>query len=277
MLPYKRAFPHIAKTKKTFLPYIGTRIDKYILLIPVFFLVTTLFLMIMSLFLALDAKGILLHEKRFFNAVVVSVTSATLASSIALFTALPYAYLLSRRLRNLDRLLETLGIFFLGFPPIGVGMVILVFLTENPFGRWLEEYIGILFTFKGLVVAQFFVVFPIVLKLVKEVIDIVPRDHEDILSLYGVPRHVIFFRVTIPLAKNGIMASWVVGWLRSVGEFGASIVVAGLAAGESETLTIYLYNLLASYNMDGAVFLLAFFTLMVMAFSILVTYLFRRI
>ena len=276
MLPYKRAFLHIAKTKKTFAPSMGTRIDTYILLIPVFFLVATLFLMIISLFLALDAKVNLFHEKRFFNAVVVSVASATLASSIALLTALPYAYLLSRRLRNLDRLLETLGIFFLGFPPIGVGMVILVFLTENPIGRWFEEYIGILFTFKGLVVAQFFVVFPIVLKLVKEVIDMVPRDHEDILSLYGVPRHVIFFRVTIPLVKNGIIASWVVGWLRSVGEFGASIVVAGLAAGESETLTIYLYNLLASYNMDGAVFLLAFFTVLVMAFSFLVSYLFRK-
>ncbi len=276
MLPYKRAFLHIAKTKKTFAPSMGTHIDTYILLIPVFFLVATLFLMIISLFLALDAKVNLFHEKRFFNAVVVSVASATLASSIALLTALPYAYLLSRRLRNLDRLLETLGIFFLGFPPIGVGMVILVFLTENPIGRWFEEYIGILFTFKGLVVAQFFVVFPIVLKLVKEVIDMVPRDHEDILSLYGVPRHVIFFRVTIPLVKNGIIASWVVGWLRSVGEFGASIVVAGLAAGESETLTIYLYNLLASYNMDGAVFLLAFFTVLVMAFSFLVSYLFRK-
>ncbi len=280
MLPYNNSYLRKLSTDKIsrnlFNPLDRKGLDTIILLLPILILVTVLFLIVFSVFAELAKSGFTSPSKRFFNAVLVSITSATLASSTALLAALPYAYMLSRKLRGLDRLLETLGTFFLGFPPIGVGMAILVFLSGNPIGKWIEGYIGVLFSFKGLVVAQFFVVFPIVLKLLREVIDMVPREYEDILSLYGVPRYVIFARVIVPLARNGIIASWIVGWLRSLGEFGASVMVAGLAAGRTETLTIYLYNLMASYNIREAVFVLAFIAILVMAFSIFITHFLTR-
>ena len=212
----------------------------------------------------------IIHDVRFWDAFLVSLSSSITSSLMAVMFAIPFAYILSREMIRGTKLIEVLSQVLLGLPPVGVGLAILIAFSSIAPGRVLDSAIRLLFDFKGVVLAQFLVIFPIVIRFVKEVIDMVPRSYEEVFLVHGVPRITIFFSIILPLSFRGIVAAWLVGWMRSLGEFGATVVVSGMIRGKTETLTVYMYNLLSSADFISSAQVLVVMLLIVVLTSILI-------
>lgn len=251
-------------------------LDQVVFFIPTL-LVALFLLAIVSTLLAfsLSTSSQAWDDVRFFSALKISLASSLLSSILAFTLAVPYAYLLSRRIIRGSTFFESVGTFLLGLPPVGVGVALLVFFSMNPLGSFIDELLGFVFTFKGIVMAQTIVVFPIVVKFSKEVIDLVPRDLEDVYLVFGGTRLFTFSRIVLPFCYRGLLGSWLVGWMRSLGEFGATLVIAGIVSGRTETLTSYMYTLLATADLAGAARVLLTLLSMTLVVSLIVTLSFR--
>ena len=99
-------------------------------------------------------------------------------------------------------------------------------------GKWLNDAIGFLYTPKGIVVAQFAVASALAVRVFKAAFDQVNPRLEQVARSLGASPAYAFFRVTLPLAKNGLLAGTVLAWARAVGEFAPVLVVAGTDVGK---------------------------------------------
>ncbi len=189
-------------------------------------------------------------------AVKLSLVTATASSFLAVAAAVPAAYALSRGLVPWGRLLETLLLVPFGMPPVAVGASLLVFLTGP--GRWLDETIlHAVFTPRGLVVAQFAVVYPIAVRVLKTGFDAVSPEYEAVARTLGYSWLGAFTRVTLPMARRGLLTALLLCFTRSLGEFGASVMLAGAYPFRTETLPIAIYLAIGGGSIALAVSLIA--------------------
>lgn len=185
-------------------------------------------------------------------AVKVSLISSFIATLFAMAFALPSAYCLSRFKGKITRFIDSIIDIPVFLSPIAIGAILLVFFSGS-FGKWLEKYgISIVFSFWGIVVAQFTIVTALAVRLLKSTFDDIDERYEKMARTLGCNSFQAFNKVTIPLAKNGIIASMILVWARSIGEFGATITLAGATAMKTETLPIAIYLSFASADVDRA-------------------------
>jgi molybdate transport system permease protein len=134
-------------------------------------------------------------------------------------------------------------------PPTVLGYYLLVLLGRNgPIGGWLQETFSItlIFTWQGAVIAASVVAFPLVYKSSRAAFESVSGKFEDAARVLGQTEFMVFVRVTLPLAWRGILAGAMLSFARALGEFGATLMVAGSLPGKTQTLSIAVYEAVQS-------------------------------
>ena len=130
-------------------------------------------------------------------------------------------------------------------PPTVLGYYLLVLLGRNgPIGGWLQNTFGInlIFTWQGAVIAAMVVTFPLVFKPARAAFEGVSPQLEQAARVLGLRERSVFFRVSLPLAWRGILAGVLLAFARELGEFGATLMVAGSLPGKTQTLSIAVYE-----------------------------------
>lgn len=214
--------------------------------------------LVLSLAWFLDGAtlGAALQSERTLFSVRLSLLTATLAASLALGLAVPAAYALSRYRFWGRGLVDTVLEFPIIVSPAALGAMLLIFFN-NPLGEWIQENtLRFVFTFSGIVLAQFVTILGVAVRLLKTSFDEVPVELETVARTLGAtPRHALF-TVTLPLARRGLVAAFILAWAKAFGEFGATIMVSGTMAMRTETLPVAIFLRLASADIEGTVALI---------------------
>ena len=143
-------------------------------------------------------------------------------------------------------------------PPTVLGYYVLVLVGRNGvLGQWLDETFGItlIFTWQGAVIAAAIVAFPLVFKAARAAFESVDMNLEKAARSLGYTEAKVFLRVTLPLAWPGILAGTMLAFARAMGEFGATLMVAGSLPGRTRTLSIAIYEAVAAGEDETAHFL----------------------
>lgn len=214
--------------------------------------------LILSLGWFLDGAAVraAVQSERTMFSVRLSLGAATLAATLALLLAVPAAYALSRYRFRGRELVDTVLEFPIIVSPAALGAMLLIFFN-NPLGEWIQDNVlRFVFSFAGIVLAQFVTVLGVAVRLLKTSFDEVPTELETVARTLGAtPRHA-FFTVTLPLARRGLIAAFILSWAKALGEFGATIMVAGTMAMRTETLPVAIFLRLASADIEGTVALI---------------------
>jgi len=198
---------------------------------------------------------VLTHPATLFS-IRLSLLAATLATLFAVAIGLPAAYALSRFEFPGKNLLDT----FLEIPmiisPIALGAALLVFFN-TPLGTLIQNK-GIYFVFEipGIVLAQFATIAGLTTRLMKTSLDEISPRYESVARSLGLSAWKAFYRITLPLSLKGLIASIVLSWAKAVGEFGATVTLAGAMPGKTETLPVAIFMALGSANVNKAVVLI---------------------
>ena len=143
-------------------------------------------------------------------------------------------------------------------PPTVLGYYLLVLIgSHGPIGAWLIQHLGIrlIFTWQGAVIAATVVAFPLVFKGARAAFETVDAQLEQAARTLGIHELGVFFRVSLPLAWRGILAGLLLAFARALGEFGATLIVAGSIPGRTQTLSIAVYEAVQAGQDDVANFL----------------------
>jgi molybdate transport system permease protein len=118
-----------------------------------------------------------------------------------------------------------------------------------------EKGVQFVFTIYGIFLAQFITTVGIAIRLIKAAMDEIPPRYEEVARTLGASPARAFFTVTLPLSKKGIVAASILTWAKALGEFGATITIAGSMAMKTETIPIAIFMRLASADIEGTVVL----------------------
>lgn len=188
-------------------------------------------------------------------ALILSLQVAGWATAITLVLGVAVGYLLARARFPGRDLLDTLLTLPMVMPPTVLGYYLLVLLgRRSTFGAWLHDSFGInlIFTWQGAVIAASVVAFPLAFKPARAAFEAVDGQLEQAARVLGVSEMGVFFRVTLPLAWRGIMAGVLLAFARALGEFGATLMVAGSIPGKTQTLSIAVYEAVQAGQDDTA-------------------------
>ncbi|HEX4482029.1 MAG TPA: molybdate ABC transporter permease subunit [Rudaea sp.] len=170
---------------------------------------------------------------------------ASLATILASLVGVALGKLLGRK-RTLTRdVAESLLTLPLVLPPTVLGYYLLVVLGRNGFiGGWMMRWFGVslIFTWQGAVVAAAIAAFPLILRAARASFSDVDVQLENAARSLGASESEVFFRVTLPLAWRGILAGALLAFARAMGEFGATLMVAGSLPGRTQTLSLAIYE-----------------------------------
>jgi molybdate transport system permease protein len=172
-------------------------------------------------------------------------TAAALAATALMAPpGLFLAWLLARRRFRGRLLLETLVSMPLVMPPVATGLILLLlFSPRGPLGRVLAGIgLEVVFTWRAVVLAMTVMGLPLFVRTVRAGLEQVDRRYEAIASTLGAPPLRVFFSVTLPLALPALVAGAVLGFARAIGEFGATIMIAGSIPGVTRTLPVAIYT-----------------------------------
>jgi molybdate transport system permease protein len=183
-----------------------------------------------------------------------TVLMALIATALVLPPAIAIGWVLARKRFSGKALVETIVSLPLVLPPVATGLLLLwLFGRRSPLGRALDTIgIEIIFTWKAVVVAMMVISFPLVARSVRAGIEQVDRRYEHIAATLGAGPFRILRTITLPLASRGIAAGAVLGFSRALGEFGATIMVAGAIPGQTRTLAVGIYTLVETGREDAA-------------------------
>jgi molybdate transport system permease protein len=175
-----------------------------------------------------------------------SVGVAGLSTLVILPIAVLLAWWLARHEWPGKSLIETLVALPLVIPPVATGLILLALMgRKGLLGGFLYDVFGleIVFTWKAAVLAAIVMSFPLLVRSTRSAFEEIDPRLEQIAQTLGAGRWRVFFTITIPLATRGIIGGSVLAFARALGEFGATILVAGNIPGETATLSLSIYSL----------------------------------
>ena len=188
-------------------------------------------------------------------ALALSLKVAGCATALNLVGGVAVGYALARLRFPGRNVLDSLLTLPMVMPPTVLGYYLLVLLGRRGWlGKWLDDEFGInlIFTWQGAVIAASIVAFPLVFKPARAAFEAVDSQLEQAARVLGVSELGIFFRVTLPLAWRGILAGVLLAFARALGEFGATLMVAGSIPGKTQTLSIAVYEAVQAGQDDVA-------------------------
>ena len=185
---------------------------------------------------------------------------AAWATAINLVLGVAAGWLLARRRFAGREFVDAVLTLPLVLPPTVLGYYLLVVIGQRGWlGGWLQQTfgIGLIFTWQGAVIAATIVAFPLVLKAARTAFEAIDPQLENAARVLGLSEWALFCRVTLPLAWPGILAGTLLVFARSLGEFGASLMVAGSIPGKTQTLSVAVYEAVQAGQDDTANLLVA--------------------
>jgi molybdate transport system permease protein len=186
-----------------------------------------------------------------WHPVLLSIQVTVVASLLIVICGLPLALFLARHRFPGQTIVETAINLPLVLPPSVVGYYLLLVLGR---GSPLVEWLGwrSLFTWKAAVIASAVVGLPLMVQAAKAAIANVDPALEKVARTLGLSEAAVLWRVTLPLARRGILAGFTLGSARALGEFGATLMVAGSIPGRTQTLPLAIYDAVQSRQYDLA-------------------------
>jgi molybdate transport system permease protein len=212
--------------------------------IPLILFLTMLVCIIISILGRISIENLLdalaSEEVRF--AVILSVKCSIVAIILALLVGIPSGYALARYNFKGKEIIDSLINLPILLPPLVLGFGLLLLLGNTPVGNFISENImDIVFTQNGIILAQFIIATPFIIRTTRAVFEGIDVKYEYIAQSLGLSRVESFFKITLPLAKSGIVAGAILGWARAIGEFGATLMLAGATKMKTETLPIAIF------------------------------------
>ncbi len=192
-----------------------------------------------------------------------SLVTSLVAITGAVVVGLPTAYVLSRYSFFGSGWLEALVQVPVFLPPLVAGLALLLLFSEG--GTWLSiPWNNVIFSPSGVIMAQFFVATPFAVRSFTSAFSAVDRRLEQAAETMGDTPGRVFTKVTLPLAQKDIFAGIILAWSRALGEFGATIMLAGAIRQKTETMPVSIYLNMASGDLDNAITIAAIMLLMSM-------------
>lgn len=176
---------------------------------------------------------------------LLSLKIAGVATLLNTFLGVAVGFILARGRFVGRELWDTVLTLPMVLPPTVLGYYLLVVFGRNSaLGVWLQEVLGIrlIFTWQGAVVAAMVVTFPLVFKPARAAFEEVDLRLEQAARVAGLSAWAVFFRVSLPLAWRGILAGILLAFARALGEFGATLMIAGSIVGQTQTVSIAIYE-----------------------------------
>ena len=192
-----------------------------------------------------------------WTAVWLSIRIATVATLGALPFGIAIAWLLARKDFWGKALLDGIVHLPLVLPPVVTGYLLLIwFGRRGPVGAILDQYFGIVFSFRwtGAALACGVMAFPLLVRAIRLSFEAIDRRLEDAASTLGANRLWMFLTVTLPLALPGVIAGMVLCFAKALGEFGATITFVSNIPGETQTISAAIYTLTQVPGGDAAAF-----------------------
>ena len=214
-----------------------------------FFFLSVFVVFILSLIVA----DILYINKKAFLTVVtsgfvrhalwMSIWTSLCTTFLALLFAVPSGYVLSHYKFPGRFLVDVLIDLPIVFPPLVAGLTLLVFFSQTALGRWIQNTVGLEFVFqpKGIVLCQFLVSASFAIRSAKTAFDEVDSKLENVALTLGCSQWGSFRRVSIPLARGGIISGGILTWARAFGLFGPLMIFVGSFRGRTEVLSTTIF------------------------------------
>ena len=192
------------------------------------------------------------------DVVVFSISMAGLATLVMLGPGVALAWLLANTRFPGRSVVETLVSLPLVLPPVATGLILLrVFGRRGPLGQLLDQIgIDVVFTWKAVVIAMAVMGLPLLVRAARAGFEQVNHRYEQIAATLGASPGRVFLTISLPLAGRGVLAGLVLGFSRALGEFGATIMIAG-ALPSTRTLSTAIYSYTQTGRESGVMALLA--------------------
>jgi len=178
------------------------------------------------------------------DAILITIKVASFSTAISFAFSVLLAYVMSRRNIPGRRIIDSLCTLPIVLPPTVLGFFLLVIVgRRGVLGAWLAERgINLIFSWQGAVLAATVVIFPLIYKSARGAFDGVDRNLENAARSLGAGEVKVFFLVSLPQARNGIIAGTLLAFARGMGEFGATLMIAGNIPGKTQTLALAIYD-----------------------------------
>lgn len=220
----------------------------------------------------------------FFSELIIpgflSLKIAGLATIIALIWGGFFAWMLFKKSSFLSVLFESLILLPLVLPPTVTGFYLLTLLGRTGIiGRLMNDYfsLDLIFTPTAAVIAASVAAMPIVYKSCQAFLEIIPLEVLEAASLDGATEIQLLFRIRLPLAAKGVLAGIMLAFLRALGEFGATFMVAGNIPGKTQTLSLSIWRAIMSGDLIKAHMIAALLAIFCLGITCLVRKLDRRL
>ncbi|OZI12723.1 ABC transporter [Bacillaceae bacterium SAS-127] len=195
----------------------------------------------------------IIQDPEFQFALSFTLWTTVLATTIATFVSIPTSYVLSRREFKGKALAEALIDIPIVLPPLVSGIALLTFFGPL-FGESLKQMgIEVAFSKWGVVVAQTFIATPFAIRAFKQAFDGIDTRYEHIARTLGYTPTLVFWKVTLPMAKGGLINGITMAWARTLGEFGATAMLAGVTLMKTETLSVAIFLKMSIGDFDFAI------------------------
>ncbi|HTG43619.1 MAG TPA: molybdate ABC transporter permease subunit [Verrucomicrobiae bacterium] len=186
-------------------------------------------------------------ENADWRAIWFTLVISTMATVCILPPGVFTAWMLARKSWRGKAIVETVVMLPLVLPPVATGLILLkVFGRRGPVGGFLEKYSGVevAFTWKGVLLALGVMSFPLLVRTARVAFEEVNPRLEQVARTLGARPSRVFFTITLPLALRGVLGGALLAFARALGEFGATMLVAGAIPGQTATLSVTIYNLI---------------------------------
>jgi molybdate transport system permease protein len=192
------------------------------------------------------------EEIRF--AIALSLATSVISTGLCAMVAIPVAYSLARDTFPGKRAAAIVLNIPLALPPLVAGIGLLIFFGPSSIGRFIESLgISVIFTPLGIIVALFFVNVPYLIRVLRSTFEGINPRYEHVARTLGCSEWRSFRRVTLPLARRGLFAGLIITWSKSIGEFGAVLILAGATRMKTETLPIALFLNMSTGDIELAI------------------------
>ncbi|MGE5677350.1 MAG: molybdate ABC transporter permease subunit [Pseudomonadota bacterium] len=209
-----------------------------------------------------------------FSPIWISLKTALTATFIVFFLGIAAAWYLANYKGRFKGLIDGLLTLPMVLPPTVAGFFLLLLLGKNgPVGRILFALgTSVIFTWQATVIAAAVVAFPLMYKTARGAFEQIDMNILNAARTLGVSEWTVFWKVSVPLARPGIAAGTVLAFARALGEFGATLMVAGAIPGKTQTIPIAIYFAAEGGEMDKALAWVLLITLISLTVMVLMNY-----
>lgn len=194
------------------------------------------------------------------HAIRLSLFCATVAAGLVMVFAVPAAYALARYRFPGRMLVDALLDVPIIISPIAIGITLLLMFRSTP-GGWVQEHlVRFVFEVPGIILAQFIIALALEIRVLKATFEEISPRLEQVARYLGCGPWAAMRRVTLPLARPGLIAALVLGWGRAIGDYGATVTIAGSVKGKTDTIPVSIVLNWSAVRIEAAVALVMVLT-----------------